>query len=91
MGRKPLWATTDGKTSVDALTDAYRDHWASFMEDNGGTIPYVSRDMKSGIDVPGLVKNAPLITPSLILDPRGGYVSQVDMFGAISALSLEIP
>ena len=91
MGRKPLWATTEGKTTVDALTDAYREHWAVFMEENGGAIPYVSRDMKSGIDVPGLVKNAPLITPSLILDPRGGYVSQVDMFGAISALSLEIP
>ena len=72
MGRKPLWTTTDGKPSVDALADAYRDHWAPFMEANGGTIPYGSREMKSGIDVPALVKNVQLIKPSLSLDPGGG-------------------
>ena len=45
---------------------------------------YESDDMRTGIDTNGLVSwYAGLLRPLMLLDPRGGYFSQVDVAEAV--------
>jgi len=84
--RGKIWATPDAtKTTVECIALALEPTFTEYLVQGG--FKYESEDMKTGIDIPTIIKHKDALTKLLHLDPRGGWFGQRNMMAAIDRLA----
>ena len=81
--RASSWKPRDGEASATAqINEALVEHFTPILYAGGWN--YSSLDMKTGVDLAGLVLHAPCLKKLFQLDPRGALLRQSEVHDAIS-------